>query len=121
MTWETGIRWADVAIIFATLPGPIFAVQAQKWLERRRVEKEHRLAIFRTLMATRAAVLSSEHVKGFAQPFSGKGALPMAVKEFPATADDETLASQAALQELLRETLEGNRTIKVELTQPNGD
>lgn len=56
------MNW-DIAIIFATLLGPVLAVQAQKWLERGRDIKERRLAIFRTLMATRAATLSPVHVE----------------------------------------------------------
>ncbi|WP_300534991.1 DUF6680 family protein [Sphingosinicella sp.] len=210
MIWDYTIRWIDVAIILATILGPILAVQAQKWLERRRVIQERRLAIFRTLMATRAAMLSTEHVqalnaipvefygnkrklkditdswklfldhhsqdvpttevwmqkridlfmdllfqisqflgydfnraqlsrdiysprahgdleteqaiirRGFVQLFSGEIALPMAVKEFPATADDETLAHQATLQTLLLEVLAGTRVIKVEAQSPKG-
>ncbi len=53
----------DWAIIFATLAGPILAVQAQKLLERHREADNRRLQIFRTLMATRAASLSSPHVE----------------------------------------------------------
>jgi hypothetical protein len=43
--------------------GPIFAVQAQKWLEAGREKKARKLATFRTLMATRAALLSPAHVE----------------------------------------------------------
>ncbi|MGY6697603.1 MAG: DUF6680 family protein [Roseinatronobacter sp.] len=53
----------SIAIIAATLFGPVLAVQAQKWLERGRTIKERRLTIFRTLMATRAAMLSPSHVE----------------------------------------------------------
>lgn len=53
----------NFAIICATLLGPVLAVQAQKWLENHRAIKERRLAIFRTLMATRAANLSPMHVE----------------------------------------------------------
>jgi hypothetical protein len=52
-----------LAIILATLCGPVFAVQVQKYLERRRAAHERRLAIFRTLMSTRAARLSGPHVE----------------------------------------------------------
>lgn len=54
---------ADVAIIFATLIGPILAVQAQKWLEKGRAINDRRSAIFRALMATRTARLSPGHVE----------------------------------------------------------
>lgn len=203
MIWDYTISWTDIAIVIAAILGPVLAVQAQKWLERSRDVKERRLAIFRTLMATRAAVLYPDHVqalnaipvefygtksklkeindawklfldhhatdtttevwfqkrtdlfmdllylisqflgygfnraqlerdiysprahgeleteqmiirKGVVQLFNGEAALPMAVKEFPATADDETLANQAALQKLLLEVLEGTRSVKVE-------
>jgi hypothetical protein len=63
--WLEPITWADASIVFATLGGPVLAVQAQKWLERRRSVDERRHAIFRTLMATRAAMLSGEHVQAF--------------------------------------------------------
>lgn len=55
--------WDTAAIAFATLLGPILAVQAQKWLERDRALKERRMEIFRILMATRAASLSPGHVE----------------------------------------------------------
>lgn len=67
MFLEQHIDWTvkitDVLIIISTCLGPIFAVQAQKWLERRREVKNARLRVFRTLMATRALNLSSAHVE----------------------------------------------------------
>ena len=57
------IKAADVAIVFATLVGPILAVQAQKWLEKSRAINDRRSTIFRVLMATRAVVLSPGHVE----------------------------------------------------------
>ncbi len=54
---------SDWAIVFATLAGPILAVQAQKFLERSHERKNRRLWIFRTLMTTRAASLSATHVE----------------------------------------------------------
>ena len=201
---DYAFKLTDVAIIAATLTGPILAVQAQKWLEKVRAINDRRNQIFRVLMATRGAMLSPGHVealnaipvefygnrgklkeinekwkefldhhapdipvneawmqkrldlftdllhlisqtlgygfsrsqlardiynpkahgeleneqtiirKGLAQLFAGEMVLPMAVKEFPATADDDTLANQAALQKLLLEWLEGQRAVKVE-------
>lgn len=61
--WFTSIGGTNLAIICATLLGPVLAVQAQKWLEGNRAIKERRLTIFRTLMATRAANLSPMHVE----------------------------------------------------------
>lgn len=63
MPFETVIRMNDVAIVVATLLGPVLAIQAQKILERSRDRKERRMVIFRTLMATRASVLSPAHVE----------------------------------------------------------
>jgi len=58
-----GIKGTDIAIVFATLFGPICAVQAQAALERRRERFRRRYWIFRTLMATRATILSPSHVE----------------------------------------------------------
>jgi hypothetical protein len=63
MNFDWTIKIADVAIIFATILGPIFAVQAQKFLEKGREVKQRRAWLFRTLMATRATTLSSSHVE----------------------------------------------------------
>lgn len=60
---DTTLRLSDIAIVVATLLGPILAVQAQKWLERKRELRDRRLEIFRNLMATRAAFLSDRHVE----------------------------------------------------------
>jgi hypothetical protein len=60
--WQP-LRSADVILGVAALLGPIFAVQAQKWIEQWRAEKDRRVWIFRTLMATRATRLAPEHVE----------------------------------------------------------
>lgn len=52
-----------ISIIFATLIGPILAVQAQKTIERARERKNRKAWVFYTLMATRAARVSQEHVQ----------------------------------------------------------
>ena len=49
--------------IVAIIIGPILAVQAQKWIERRREDRFRKLYLFRELMATRAARLSQRHVE----------------------------------------------------------
>mgnify|MGYP000320012024 CR=1 FL=1 len=67
---------SSLAIVFATLIGPIAAVQVQVFLDRRRSAYERRIQIFRTLMCTRGATLSPEHVSALnAIPleFHGKG------------------------------------------------
>ena len=52
----------SVAIIFATLMGPIFAVMITFWREGRKEQTQRRFYIFRTLMATRRIAISREHV-----------------------------------------------------------
>ena len=58
-----GISWNDVAIMLATFLGPIAAVQAQKYLERRREVENRKISVFYALMATRSARISPEHVR----------------------------------------------------------
>lgn len=53
------IGWA---VVVATFAGPIVAVQAQKFLERRREQHQRRVVVFQTLMRTRSALLSPDHV-----------------------------------------------------------
>ena len=68
--------WSAVAIVIATVMGPILAVQAQKYLERHRDQKRAKDTIFRVLMATRATRLAGEHVQalnGIELAFYGGG------------------------------------------------
>jgi hypothetical protein len=58
--YMTNGEWA---IAFATFVGPIFAVQAQKWVERSKDRDGRKNALFQGLMATRMARLSPEHVR----------------------------------------------------------
>lgn len=53
----------DWLVIGATVLGPILAVQAQKVVELLRERRTRKLWVFQTLMATRAARLSPEHVQ----------------------------------------------------------
>jgi hypothetical protein len=53
----------DWIVVLATLLGPILAVQAQKWVEGAREQKDRKVRVFRQLMATRAARLSPDHVQ----------------------------------------------------------
>ena len=66
---------SSLAIICATLLGPVFAVQVQKYLERGREESERRNRIFKILMSTRATRLAPAHIE----------ALNLIDIEFPAT------------------------------------
>lgn len=54
-----GSEWITIA---ALLLGPIVAVQISEWLGRRRAQRERQLYIFRTLLATRMAKVSRDHV-----------------------------------------------------------
>jgi hypothetical protein len=53
----------DGFMVVAVILGPILAVQAQKWVEALKQKKERKLWVFKTLMATRAAVVSPRHVE----------------------------------------------------------
>ena len=59
---DSAFRWTDAAIVFATLLGPVLAVQTQKFLERRGEEHRRRVQLFEDLMATRATNLSPRHI-----------------------------------------------------------
>ena len=63
MAWLSTITPGDLAIVCATILGPILAVQAQKWIERWRDRQARKLWVFQTLMSTRMARLSAEHVR----------------------------------------------------------
>ncbi|WP_428505347.1 DUF6680 family protein [Roseateles sp.] len=53
----------DWIVVVATLLGPILAVQAQKWIEGIREQKDRKTRVFTQLMATRAARLTPDHVQ----------------------------------------------------------
>lgn len=57
------IRIVDVLTILAIFIGPIIAVQITRWIDSRKENRSRRLAIYRTLMATRAVGLSQEHIQ----------------------------------------------------------
>jgi hypothetical protein len=75
---------SSVAIVIATVMGPILAVQAQKYLERHRDQKRAKDTIFRVLMATRASRLTPDHVQalnGIELAFYGGGEKEKRVRE----------------------------------------
>ena len=53
----------DWISILAIILGPILAVQASEWLQRRREARSRKVSIFKTLMATRASGLNYNHVE----------------------------------------------------------
>lgn len=57
------IRLGEWLTIAALILGPILAVQAQRFLDSLRERRHRRLQVFHTLMATRAARLSHDHVQ----------------------------------------------------------
>jgi hypothetical protein len=81
MDWT--LKATDLAIVFATLVGPILAVQAQGAIDARREQHRRRLGLFHVLMRTRATPLSIEHVNALnAVPleFSGKSQAMASIK-----------------------------------------
>lgn len=50
------------AVVFATLLGPVLAVQAQRIVSQRGEARQRKLWLFRTLMNTRIGTLTVEHV-----------------------------------------------------------
>lgn len=58
-----GLDLKDWVIVFATIAGPILAVQAQKAIERIRDGRYQKNQIFEQLMATRQLRLSPQHVQ----------------------------------------------------------
>ena len=56
------MKGSDVAVIFATLVGPILAVWAAEWRQGRKAQLDRKEWVFRTLMSTRGAKLRPEHV-----------------------------------------------------------
>lgn len=101
-TWT--VDYSSIAIVIATIAGPILAVQAQKWLERGRAINERRAHIFRVLMATRAARLSPGHVEALnAIPVEFYGPNKPKLKEitdawqsYLDALSDDTLSNEAA-------------------------
>ena len=56
------MEYKDIIMIAAVIAGPILAVQAQKCLESLKANKRRKMALFQTLMSTRANRASQAHV-----------------------------------------------------------
>jgi hypothetical protein len=54
---------STIAVVVATVVGPIAAVQTQKWIERQTEKRRERKLVFAALMYTRATRVSTEHVQ----------------------------------------------------------
>lgn len=63
MERQTLITISDWLMITAVLIAPLLAVQVQKRLEKLRESRGRKMRIFKTLMATRAATVSTDHVQ----------------------------------------------------------
>lgn len=74
------------AIFFATLAGPILAVQAQKWIERATERHRAKNRIFGVLMATRATRIAADHVQAL-----NMIDLEFGQSRFPSTKEREVL------------------------------
>jgi len=59
---EITMTIADWLMILAVLLGPIIAVQLTRYLDNKKEERERKLQVFKTLMATRAYTISWDHV-----------------------------------------------------------
>ena len=57
------IKATDIAIVFATLAGPILAIWASEWRQKNRQNQERKEWVFRTLMTTRSARLHPDHIQ----------------------------------------------------------
>ena len=63
MEHESLITISDGFMIAAVLLAPFIAVHVQKRLEHFKEDRERKLRVFKTLMATRAATISGDHVQ----------------------------------------------------------
>ena len=63
MEQDSLLTISDSLMIFAVLIAPFIAVHVQKKLEYLKEDNERKLRLFKTLMATRAATISSDHVQ----------------------------------------------------------
>ncbi len=53
----------DLLMIFSVFAGPVVAVRLTRHLDEKKEIRERKLSVFKTLMATRATVLSPDHVE----------------------------------------------------------
>ena len=63
MSIDWTIKATDLAIVFATLAGPILAIWASEWRQKGRQNQERKEWVFRTLMTTRSARLHPDHIQ----------------------------------------------------------
>jgi hypothetical protein len=63
MSIDWTIKATDIAIVFATLAGPILAIWASEKRQKDRQNQERKEWVFRTLMTTRSARLHPDHIQ----------------------------------------------------------
>lgn len=61
------IDWSAIAIVVATIFGPIFAVWASEWRQQHRALHDRKEWVFRTLLATKSYPLMLDHVRALTQ------------------------------------------------------
>lgn len=86
---------ADWMIVAAVLIAPVVAVQVQKWLELLRETCRRKAHLFRTLMTTRGARMSRDHVGALNMidiEFYGRGIWPLPIR-WQTRAEKETVES----------------------------
>jgi hypothetical protein len=59
---DLSVKVTDLAIVFATLVGPILAVRIQKMMDRRGEQERRQVEVYRALMASRANPNSPQYV-----------------------------------------------------------
>lgn len=75
--------WTDWIMIAAVFSGPLVAVRTTRWLDDQKEVRGRKLALYKTLMATRATNLASAHVEALNVidiTFSGGGRKDRAVR-----------------------------------------
>jgi hypothetical protein len=63
MTIDWTIKITDLATLVAVLAGPLIAIQVTELLRSRQEARNRKMALFRTLMSTRASTLAPSHVE----------------------------------------------------------
>lgn len=63
MCIDWSVKATDIAIVFATLVGPILAIWASELRQKSRQNQERKEWVFRTLMTTRSSRLHPDHIQ----------------------------------------------------------
>jgi len=63
MCIDWSIKATDIAIVFATVVGPVLAIWASEWRQKNRQNQERKEWVFRALLTTRSARLHPDHIQ----------------------------------------------------------